>query len=150
VPDQITADGIRLLAVDDDDDVCDLIVRVALRCGYESFAISKAESVKQTVDDWRPHVLTLDLGFPGYDQLDLIRTLASTSFQGQLIVVSGASEQVCIQACELASKNGCKSPIHMGKPVQLALLRDFLLSFAHPASSEHNPSLSGTQCSRPV
>jgi DNA-binding response OmpR family regulator len=117
---------LRLLAVDDDDNSGELIVRAALRCGYEAFAILDADFLEETVDDWQPHVVTLDLCMPGLDQLEIIWRLKRTRFDGQLIVVSGQPESIRIEAISLASANGFKEPVQMGKPVQLAQLRDLL------------------------
>ena len=72
MPHAPTANRLRLLAVDDDDNSGELVVRTALRCGYEAFAILDAEVLAETVNDWQPHVVTLDLCMPGLDGLEII------------------------------------------------------------------------------
>ena len=117
---------IRLLAVDDDDCCGDLIVRTALRCGYEAFAISDEQRLEQAIDHWRPHVVTLDLCLPNVDGLEIVWRLNRTRFPGHLIIVSGQPERVRAQAAEIACANGLKVPAHMSKPVHLAQLRNLL------------------------
>src|SRR3978361_1277950 len=89
---------LRLLAVDDDDNSGQLVVRSALRCGYEAFAIMDANSLDRAVDDWQPHVATLDLCMPGLDALEIIWRLKRTRFGGRLIVVSGQPEAIRMEA----------------------------------------------------
>jgi CheY-like chemotaxis protein len=51
----------RLLAVDDDQDSAELIVRKALRSGYQSFPADDAKTLRESVPHWRPNIITLDL-----------------------------------------------------------------------------------------
>jgi hypothetical protein len=71
-------------------------------------------------------VLTLDLGLPGLDQLEIVWRLKRTIFDGQLIIVSGQPEPVRLKATEIACGNGFKVPAQMVKPVQISQLRDLL------------------------
>jgi histidine triad (HIT) family protein len=117
---------LRLLAVDDDDNCGDLIVRTALRCGYEAFPISDAGILEKTIDHWQPHLITLDLCMPNVDGLEIIWRLKRTCFDGQLIIISGQPERLRIRATDLACANGFKVPAQLVKPIQLTQLRDLL------------------------
>ena len=126
-------------------DFTQLVVRAALRCGYEAFAIMDADSLERAVDDWQPHVVTLDLCMPGLDALEIIWRLKRTRFEGRLIVVSGQPEPIRIEAISLATANGFKEPVQMGKPVQLVQLRELLAvvraDLLAPALADHDDEL---------
>jgi len=116
----------RLLAVDDDDNCSELIVRTALKCGYEAFPVADARALRETISHWRPHVVTLDLCLPDVDGFEALTSLKTVEFSGQLIVISGQPEWLREQAAKLALNSGLRVPAHMSKPVELAQLRELL------------------------
>jgi len=116
----------RLLAVDDSDNCSELIVRTALKCGYEAFPVADARSLRETISHWRPHVITLDLCLPDVDGFEILSSLTSVQFSGQVIIISGQPEWLRNQAVQLACSNGLKVLAQMSKPVQLEQLRELL------------------------
>ena len=116
----------RLLAVDDNDDCSELIVRTALKCGYEAFPVADARSLRETISHWRPHVITLDLCLPDVDGIEILSSLSSVQFAGHLIIISGQPEWLRNQAAQLACNNGLNVLAQMSKPVQLHQLRELL------------------------
>lgn len=116
----------RLLAVDDNADCSGLIVRTAVKCGYEAVPVADARSLRETIAHWRPHVITLDLCLPDVDGFEVLLSLKTLQFTGQLIVVSAQPEWIRNQAANLACANGLKVPAHMSKPVHLDQLRELL------------------------
>ena len=116
----------RLLAVDDDVNCADLIVRTALKCGYEAFPLTDARALRDSIGYWRPHVMTLDLCLPNLDGIELFSLLRANQFQGHIIIVSGQPEWFREQATKLASQAGLKVSTHLGKPIHLAELRSLL------------------------
>ena len=143
----------RLLAVDDDADCSELIVRTALKCGYEAFPAADARALRETLSHWRPHVITLDLSLPEVDGFEMLLSLKAAQFNGQVIIISGQPEWLRNQAVDLACVNGLRVPAHMSKPVQLAQLRELLTtikaSLVPPMLNELNefgsPSATGKQ-----
>jgi len=116
----------RLLAVDDNHDCTELIVRTALKCGYEAFSVADARSLRETISHWRPHVITLDLCLPDVDGFEILASLKMAQFSGLLIIVSGQPEWLRDQAVKLASDDGLKVLTQMSKPIQLGALRELL------------------------
>jgi DNA-binding response OmpR family regulator len=116
----------RLLVVDDDQDCCVLILRNALRCGFEAFAVWDAQQLETTIAQWEPDVITLDLWMPGLDRLEIIWKLHRTRFSGQVLIVSGQTDEVRMEAAVLARTNGIDVLGHMPKPLELVKLRDLL------------------------
>ena len=117
----------RLLAVEDDADCSDLIVRTAVRCGYAVRASMDAESLRETIQEWRPHVITLDLCLPNIDGMEVISLIKESAFAGQLIIVSGQAEWIRDLTSGIASESGLKVPAHMSKPVDLRHLGELLM-----------------------
>jgi len=118
----------RLLAVDDNADCSDLIVRTALKCGYDAFPVADARALDGTIRNLRPHVITLDLCLPDVDGIEIVSILKNSGFPGQLIIVSGQPDWLRLQAANLASMNGMKVIAHISKPVELAQLRELLMA----------------------
>jgi DNA-binding response OmpR family regulator len=116
----------RLLAVDDDDNSSELVVRVALKCGFEAFPIADARSLREAISRWRPDVITLDLCLPDVDGLEVLTSLKSVDFTGMLVVISGQPDWFRNQAVRLAFAHGLRVPAQMSKPIQLDLLRELL------------------------
>ena len=64
----------RLLAVDDNSDSAELIVRVASKCGYEARPMTDLRPLRSVLEEWKPHVLTLDLVMPQEDGIAILST----------------------------------------------------------------------------
>jgi CheY-like chemotaxis protein len=118
----------RLLAVDDDKDNAELIVRNALRCGYECFPVHDARTLREIIPHWRPHVITLDLSLPDVEGFEAISALKAVQFAGDLIIISGQPEWYRKQAAQFAAISGLRVTADLGKPIQIAELRELLAS----------------------
>jgi CheY-like chemotaxis protein len=116
----------RLLAVDDVQDAAELIVRTALRCGYESLPALDAKTLRDILPHWRPNIITLDLCLPDVDGFELISSLKSVEFKGELLIISGQPEWFRKQAVQFASISGLRVTAHLPKPIDVAELRDLL------------------------
>jgi DNA-binding response OmpR family regulator len=116
----------RLLAVEDDPDSSDLIVRTAKRCGYATRAAPGAESLRETIQDFRPHVITLDLCLPNIDGMEVITLINQAAFKGELIIISGQDEWIRDFTRKVALECGLSVPAHMAKPIDLSRLRELL------------------------
>ena len=116
----------RLLAVDDNIDSADLIVRVARNCGYQAQSMVDLRPLRDVIASWKPDVLTLDLGMPQEDGIATIATLKEGGFSGALIVVSGQDQGLRQAARRLATALGLRVAGDMQKPVDLKSLRQLL------------------------
>ena len=116
----------RLLAVDDSDDCSELIVSAAVHCGYEAFKVADIGSLREAIAHWRPHIVALDFCHPDVDEFEILLSLKSVQFNGQLVIISGQSEWLRSQAMKVAAANGLRVAAHTSKPVQLEQLRELL------------------------
>jgi len=120
-----TGEG-RLLAIDDNHDCADLVVRVARRCGYEARALAGQAELPQTLRDWKPDVLTLDLCMPEADGINLFSVLQAGQFDGDVIIISGQDDWLRKVAGRLARVHGLRVVDDLPKPVDLARLQTLL------------------------
>jgi CheY-like chemotaxis protein len=116
----------RLLAVDDHHDSADLVARVALQCGYETKIMLDPHRVVEIALEWQPHVISLDLGMPQFDGVDVLLALKDHGFTGQLIIISGQSRTQREHAVRIARVRGVRIAEHFEKPVQIHTLRRLL------------------------
>ena len=120
----------RLLALDDDEDCAELIVRAAVRCGYEGLPITNADSLADAVAKWSPDVVTLDIGMPNVDGADALVLLAEVKFKGQVIIVSGKGDWQRKLVADLGLRLGLAIAGNEQKPVDIARLSRLLLGIS--------------------
>lgn len=85
--------GCRVLVVDDDDPSRSLISQYLEREGYAVTEAGDGPAALQAVTAWAPEVVVLDLGLPGLDGLDVLRTIRRASGVA-VIVLTGRDEEV--------------------------------------------------------
>jgi PAS domain S-box-containing protein len=73
-----TLDGISILAVDDDPDARELLVFMLQQSGATVRVAASATEALEILTSWKPAVLLADVGLPGQDGYQLIRTIRST------------------------------------------------------------------------
>ena len=116
----------RLLAVDDSPDSGELIVRIAAGCGYEAELVCDSQLAVDLARAWKPEVITLDLGMPVVDGVDILLRLHDIGFAGGVIIISGQGRQQREYAVNIARTRGLKVLDHLAKPVALHALRGLL------------------------
>ncbi|HTT80677.1 MAG TPA: response regulator [Stellaceae bacterium] len=116
----------RLLAIDDNRDAAELVVRVARRCGYEARLLADQAELPQALSEWQPDVLTLDLCMPDADGISLFSVLQAGKFAGDVIIISGQDDWLRKVAGRLAGVHGLRVADDLAKPVDLRKLGDLL------------------------
>jgi len=124
----------RLLAVDDNSDSAELIVRVASKCGYEARPMTDLRPLRSVLEEWKPNVLTLDLVMPQEDGIAILSTLKDSKFAGTLIIISGQDDWLRETAGRLASACGLNVAHHLSKPIDLKDLRSVLTTLQSAAT----------------
>jgi two-component system chemotaxis response regulator CheY len=116
----------RLLAIDDVPDSAELVVRCAMKCGYDAMTMTTPAGVADVVAKWKPHVLTLDLCMPELDGIGFLTLLSEAGFSGDLVIISGQDEKVRRAAAKIAADKGMRVLAELPKPFDLAKLRALL------------------------
>src|SRR3954452_19058625 len=65
----------RVLVVDDEPTVREVIASYLARDGYEVCELDRGDVVAETVERFRPHLIVLDVMLPGMSGLDILRGL---------------------------------------------------------------------------
>jgi CheY-like chemotaxis protein len=134
----------RLLAVDDNSDSAELIVRVAAKCGYDARSMTDPSALARVLDEWKPQVLTLDLCMPEEDGISVLSLLTQRGFSGHLLIISGQDEWFRKTASRLASARGLNVADDLCKPVDLKALRELLTQLANGRTvGEHRRAANG-------
>ena len=85
--------GVRLLVVDDDDGVLDMLRRYFTGQGFEVSAAANGAEMREALAQTNVDLVLLDLGLPGEDGFELTRQLRK-SWNGALIIITGRGESV--------------------------------------------------------
>jgi len=104
--------GIRVLAVDDDQDSRELMLLMVRAAEANVMVVSSAGRALEVIPTFRPHVVISDLAMPGMDGYALVRTIAATiTDPPPIIAISGhASERDVQRSLEAGFAR------HLGKP----------------------------------
>lgn len=115
----------RLLIIDDEEDICDLIAEIGARHGLEARTTSNAENVHQILADFTPDVIMMDLMMPGIDGVELLRLLSEKSKNAKLCLISGSDARVLNGARRLGSAHGLDVVAALEKPLSIEVLNGF-------------------------
>ena len=116
----VDASRLRILVVDDDEDLAHLLAKVLVTRNYEVRTARDSLSAIRTAIEFTPDVALVDLGLPMMDGYELARELRKVLPAGscRLIALTGYSED---GEKEKAREAGFEE--HLLKPVNLATLR---------------------------
>jgi EAL domain-containing protein (putative c-di-GMP-specific phosphodiesterase class I)/CheY-like chemotaxis protein len=120
----------RLLIIDDDPDVADLVSSAARRTGYEVEAKTEPAPFLDRLSIWQPTVVMLDLQMPIIDGVELLRTLGGRRTTAKIIIASGVEGRVVDAARRLGKELGLDVVATLLKPYRTAELRQILEQLA--------------------
>ena len=117
-------DGVRVLAVDDEEDSRELILMSMQIAGAEVMVVSSAPSALAALSDFEPDVIVADLAMPGMDGFTLMEELGAVggAHAPPVIALSAYTAPADIQRAQQAG-----FARHLGKPADY---RDLVLSVA--------------------
>lgn len=113
--------GERILIVESDPDISDLIARQSLRpLGYETSVVGDAAGAIQQAVQNPPDLIIIDLNLPGLSGKDLLTALASQGVRAPLVVVAEkGQEQSVIQAFRLGAMDALFWPARDAEVVRV-------------------------------
>jgi DNA-binding response OmpR family regulator len=121
----------RLLVIEDERDLGQLIEDIAQSMGFETRVIRALAEVWDTVDSFRPTAILADLTIVGGKDSEVITRLAESSTGALIVIMSGSGYRRAAEV--VAEKLGLKIAGILDKPFRLIQLRSVLhsLMFAH-------------------
>ncbi len=120
------ADKPRLLAIDDDPEVCGFLEGAAGSMGLEVRSVTDPHKVDDVYRAYRPTVIILDLVMPERDGIQILRFLAEEKCEAPIAMMSGHDQQMVRRAISLGEALGLNLTEALRKPIRLADLRSVL------------------------
>ncbi|HZM36066.1 MAG TPA: EAL domain-containing response regulator [Burkholderiales bacterium] len=126
-----------LLVLDDDPDMCALIVHAASSVGLMAASATEFEAFRQKLAGGAS-VVVLDLMMPGIDGIQVLRYLGDQRYAAEVILISGYDKKVLNVAVQLAKSLGLSVRASLQKPLKMERLREVL---ARPAQRRVSGSI---------
>jgi DNA-binding NtrC family response regulator len=119
----------RILVVDDEPEVLDVLRDFVEHLGYEASAAASGEHAIAAMATGRPHVVLLDLMLPGISGLEVLNYLGKHHPTVPVIVITGNSDQ------KIAGKAHAAGAFEVvGKPFDFKTLRGLVAQATRLAS----------------
>lgn len=118
--------GSKLLSIDDDAQVLDLIRRIAGDMGFEVETTTSATAFKEAYARMQPNVVTVDICMPEADGVELLRWLGDAGYTHKIIILSGAHPDYAEMAKRLGTAMGKMGIDILRKPFRVRELREAL------------------------
>jgi DNA-binding response OmpR family regulator len=80
---------VRVLVIDDDHDVCDYLVMLLEREGYQATAITNPREATETLRKGEYHLVILDLMMPGMDGTEVLKEIRKIDDDVAVIIFTG-------------------------------------------------------------
>lgn len=116
----------RLLVLDDDAAVGQILVMAAQGADFEARWCETAPSFFEALTDWAPTHVAIDLLMPGTSGQDVMRRLAAEGCAARVIISSGSGSAELDAALAEARAGGLRTVGVLPKPFSLATLRAML------------------------
>lgn len=116
----------RLLVLDDDATVGQIVVAGAQVSGFEARLCETVPGFLAALADWAPTHLAIDLTLPGTSGTEVLRHVADAGSRARIIICSGAGTADLETALQAARDLGLPTAGVLPKPFRLAGLRALL------------------------
>lgn len=120
-----TLSHVKVLILDDDADFCNFVTAVLSEIGISVQSIYDSANLFNTLEEYKPNILLLDLVLPKYDGLNLLKTLRQDVAYNNLIVVIVTSSEESATRMNAYSANADDI---FYKPFDKALLQKRILN----------------------
>ncbi len=123
------ANADRILVIDDDNTVCELVTALARAMGFDCVATKDAAAFSN-VEFPDTALILLDLMMPGMDGIEVLRLLGERHSRARILLMSGMDKRVLETAEKLAHSLGLRVVGRLQKPFPLTELRGLLSTLA--------------------
>lgn len=125
----------RVLIVDDDIDIQQLIIIVVKRDGHETRVADNGDMALRATREWMPDLVILDLKMPGRDGFDVVRSVRQYWSMPILLLTASARDRDKVRGLDLGADDYVTKPF---SPTELAARIRALLrrQVTSPATAE--------------
>ena len=106
----------RLVALDDENEIVEIVGALAKQAGFDSFATTNPDSFREAVALRNPDVIVLDLQMPGGDGVRMLRELAEAKVRAGIFLVTGMDERTIASAEQYGLGKGLRMLGTLQKP----------------------------------
>lgn len=117
----------KLLLIDDEPALGGFVAHAARISGYDVTLTANAAAFRDQYKLQKPDVITIDLGVPGGDGVEILRFLHQEQCSAPIIIISGFDRRVLESAFSLGEALGLNMEGPLSKPVRLQELKDLLI-----------------------
>lgn len=117
---------LKVLILDDNTLTARAIANVAEFIGLTAKVTSDFQSFLNTINDWKPQYLIIDLIMPDMDGVEVLGELGRMQIDAQLIITSGAGQQLLHAAARSAGAHGLNVLGILPKPFNPKAFRDLI------------------------
>ena len=110
----------RLLVIDDDAPILQLITAIGEDCGLHVQATSVPREFLEALESDAPDVEVLDLVMPKFDGIEVLKRMNDQQIDSKLILISGAEKDLLGRASKLAKAWGLNFLAAYSKPLDPA------------------------------
>ena len=115
----------RILVIDDDNTICEVVSALARTMGFECASTKDSASFLDLITPDTTLIL-LDLVMPGLDGIEVLRLLGERRCRAQILLMSGVDKRVLETAEKLAHSLRLRVVGHLQKPFPLPDLKGIL------------------------
>ena len=102
----------RIVVVEDENDILELLNLILSRAGYEVYLCDNGRNALDLIRTVRPHLVLLDIMLPGYDGKHIANTIAKDEelMSTSIIIVSALESAEKMFAGNIQIKDYCLKP----------------------------------------
>jgi EAL domain-containing protein (putative c-di-GMP-specific phosphodiesterase class I)/CheY-like chemotaxis protein len=112
----------RLVAIDDDSAILDVVGAIGRRCGYDVVLISDPSGLSSALAQSPAAVIVTDLSMPNVDGVTVLRNLAKAHSGARIIIVSAADSKTLTAAVRVGVNYGLEMAPPLSKPFEVSAL----------------------------
>jgi len=120
----------RLLVVDDDEDIAELVLLAAKRSGFEAQWANGPEQIIDRYQTFEPDVIVLDVLMPDMDGLEVLQFLREHRSKTKIVILSGSEDNSRRMTGSLGQALGLQIVANVKKPFLLNELGTLLSDLA--------------------
>lgn len=105
-----------LLALDDEQDVVDLVCAVGTRAGFQTVGTITCDAFKRALELHRPAIVVLDLQMPDMDGIEMLRFLGDEKVDAGIVLVTGVDQRTISSAEQFGLSRGLRLLGSLQKP----------------------------------
>ena len=127
----VRASGVRILVIDDNPEVVDLLVTCLREEGYGALGALTSDEGLQLVIPYRPDLVLLDLTLPGMNGIEVLKRIRSIAPATKVIMVTGSTDPLL--AREVL---GLGALAYIDKPFDFAYLKRVVAMALRPDTEQ--------------